>query len=104
MTGVMSLYVKMRDNFALVWFGAIDGLAVHILLGTSYVDRCIRNIRMIQRRAVPAQSKSVTSISMIKNEEYAQGVEALSVKQASKDRMKKGLIPDEIAKPIPVAK
>lgn len=46
----------------------------------------------------------VAIIFVTKDDEYAQRVDGMLVKQARKDPRNKDLIPDEIGKPIPLAK
>lgn len=36
-----------------VWFGAVDGIEVSEILGTSYIDRYIRAILTEERKIVP---------------------------------------------------
>lgn len=48
--------------------------------------------------------RPVAILCVIKKDEHAQGVYAVSMEQESKDPMSKDVIPDDFAKPIPVAR
>lgn len=53
MHGLITLYVKMHDNAARVWFRVIDALAVDILLQTLNTDRCIWYTFSMEQGVVP---------------------------------------------------
>lgn len=78
MNGTISLYDAMRENIERLWLEVIDGLSVIILLRMSYIDRCIWYIIPIKARTVTQQSKPLAIIVMIKDDEHAQEVDAVS--------------------------
>lgn len=50
--GMDLLYVKICGNTVRVWFGVSDEFALKTFLGTSYIDRRIRNILSMEHRDV----------------------------------------------------
>lgn len=67
MNVVITLFIKMRGNIALVWFVVIDEFEVIILSGTWFIDRFNGHIFLMEWRVVPVQSKSVWTIFVIKH-------------------------------------
>jgi len=56
---VVRLCVQMGDLPVDVWFGIVKGLAVKVLLGTSYIDRFVQSIEPQQQLVVPVRSRPV---------------------------------------------
>lgn len=102
--GVVSLYVKMRDYILGVSSGVFDGLAVDILLRTTFIGRCTRyNLRM-ERRTIPVQNKPIEIVTVIKDDEYAQGLDAMAVQRARKDFTDESRVPDGLVLSIRVSR
>lgn len=38
---IVPLFVRMANLTVLAWFGVVQNLAVDVVLGTSFIDRCI---------------------------------------------------------------
>lgn len=53
------LHLKMGDLCVLVYFGVSEGLAMHALLGTLFMDQCTRSIFPAEGKLVPLQSHPV---------------------------------------------
>lgn len=94
----------MRESIARVWFGVLNGAALYIFPGTSYIDRYILCILPIERQTVSVLTKYVAVISIIKDDDYAQAVDAVAVKEACKDLIDEHLLPYGIALPIRVSR
>lgn len=90
--GVFFFYVKMRVIIKREWLGEMDRIAVDILLETTYTARCIQDILTAKRWIVPVQSKPVLITSVMKEEEHAQWIDAVSMEQECKHSMNKDLV------------
>lgn len=51
--GVISLAVQLGDLHIRIWFGIAQNLVANVLLGTIYIDRCIRGIFAVEPKSVP---------------------------------------------------
>lgn len=51
--GIVSLFVCMGGLRMSAWFGVVKNLAVDVLLGTSFIDRRIWGIFLIEQKFVP---------------------------------------------------
>lgn len=54
---ILPLFVRMGDLCVYAWFGVIRNLAVDVVLGTSFIDSCIRGIFPSERKVVPRHSQ-----------------------------------------------
>lgn len=53
-----------------------------------------------ERQNISATSKPVAITSKIKDDEHSEGIDAISVEQASKDTISKDQIPEDFTKPM----
>lgn len=49
------------------WLGIVENLAVNLPLGTSFIDRCICGIFLIERGVVPIHSHQVQVLTSLQN-------------------------------------
>lgn len=50
--GIVSPFVPRGDLHLRAWFGLVANLAVDVLLGTSFINRCIKGIFPSERKIV----------------------------------------------------
>lgn len=65
--GVIPMFVRIGDLRVRAWFGVVENLAVDILVGTSFIDRCIRGIFPTERKIVPWHSRPVSILTSSSN-------------------------------------
>lgn len=61
--GMIMRFVRLGTLHTRVHFGVVDSLAVPLLVGTSFIDRCFKAIFPIERVIFPIQSRPVPTIS-----------------------------------------
>lgn len=61
--GIMHLYVRMGDLRVRSWFGVVENLVIDVLLGTSFMYRCIRRIFPSEQKIVSLHSRPLANIS-----------------------------------------
>lgn len=86
----------MRDNIVQLRFVVVVGLAVVILLATSYIERCMWYILAMERKNVPMHCNPIAFTSVINNENHAKGSDAVSVEQSCKHLMIHDLMLEKI--------
>lgn len=64
---IVLLHLYIGDLEVCAWFGAVEILAVSVLLGTSFIDRFIKVIFPGERKIVPHYSKPVAILASFAN-------------------------------------
>lgn len=100
MNGAIPFYVRIRRNVAREWFVAIDVFAEDILLGTLFMNRYIQYVLLVERQIFLMQLKHISIISAEKDDEKAEGVDAISAEQACMNHESSNPILHEVALPI----
>lgn len=59
LVGVTSIGIKVGYLKACVWFGVIDGLEVPEIIGTSFIDRLVKEICIAERNIVQKNPRPV---------------------------------------------
>lgn len=57
--GVITLVVHMEDLQVQAWFRIVKNLPVKALIGTTYINKCIQLIFLIERKIIPEHSALV---------------------------------------------
>lgn len=56
--GVLPNSIFIEDLYAVSWFRKVNNLVVDVLLGTSFIDRCINGIFHSERNICPLDFES----------------------------------------------
>lgn len=59
------MFIGTGDLWARDWLDVVENLAVHVLLGISFIDGCIRGILLSERKVVPWLSQRLAIVSSI---------------------------------------
>lgn len=51
--GVVRVFTRMCDSHVLTWFGVVDNVPMNAILGSSFTDRCIREIFTSEQKIFP---------------------------------------------------
>lgn len=91
--GIVPLPIRTSNLHLHAWFGTVEDLAVDVLLGMSFIERCVRGILPTERKIVSWHSSPVaiiltkTAIDYLHSEYAVFNVNTNSLDDASSDEL-----------------